>query len=128
MKASRKRRELNVAGPDRLIALGRAHAAARESAHGPPPPEATPRQVNAHRLRTPQGHQLYKRRGATVEPDIGNLKKILGLFSRRGLDHVTSELHLAATASTSAKSTSPNSPDRPMACEGRDKRLGHHSY
>jgi len=93
---------LGAAGPDRLIAVGKgrdqAQHAAREPAHGPPPPGATPRQANAHRLRTAEGHQLYKRRGATVEPGIGNLKKILDRFSRRGLDSVTSELHLAATA------------------------------
>jgi HAMP domain-containing protein len=33
-----------------------------------------------------------------VEPGIGNLKKILDRFSRRGLTAATSELHLAATA------------------------------
>lgn len=52
----------------------------------------------AHRLRIPDGTALYKRRGATVEPAIGNLKKILDRFSRRGLDPATSELHLAASA------------------------------
>ena len=51
-----------------------------------------------HRLRTPEGAALYKRRGATVEPGIGNLKKILTRFSRRGLAAATSELHLAAAA------------------------------
>ena len=35
---------------------------------------------------------------ATVEPGIGNLKKILDRFSRRRPDNVTSELDLAATA------------------------------
>jgi hypothetical protein len=52
----------------------------------------------AHRLQTTEGHALYKRRGATVEPAIGNLKKILARFSRRGLQQAASELHLAATA------------------------------
>ncbi len=93
---------LNAAGPDRLIALGKdrdqALAATTEPAAGPPPRDATPREVNRHRLRTTQGRALYKRRGATVEPGIGNLKKILDRFSRRGLDNATSELHLAATA------------------------------
>ena len=73
-------------------------AAAEEPAHGPPPLDASPREANAHRLRTPEGRDLYKRRGATVEPGIGNLKKIINRFSRRGLDNATSELHLAATA------------------------------
>lgn len=93
---------LTAAGPDRLIALGKRRddqrAAAQEPAHGPPPAEATPREANAHRLRTREGRDLYKRRAATVEPDIGNLKKIIDRFSCRGLDHATSELHLAATA------------------------------
>jgi hypothetical protein len=51
-----------------------------------------------HRLRTPEGAALDKRRGATVEPSIGNLKKILDRFSRTGLAAATSELHLAALA------------------------------
>ncbi|MCG7433407.1 transposase [Kocuria indica] len=93
---------LTAAGPDRLIALGKRRddqrAAAQEPAHGPPPAEATPREANAHRLRTREGRDLYKRRAATVEPGIGNLKKIIDRFSCRGLDHATSELHLAATA------------------------------
>jgi len=70
----------------------------KDPAHGPPPPRATTREANAHRLRTAEGRQLYKRRGATVEPGIGNLKKILDTFSRRGLHSANSELHLAATA------------------------------
>jgi hypothetical protein len=52
----------------------------------------------AHRLRTPEGQALYKRRGATVEPAIGNLKAILDRFSRRGLNAALGELQLAATA------------------------------
>lgn len=93
---------LNAAGPDRLIALGKdrdqALAATTDPTVGPPPPDATPREANRHRLRTPEGRALYKRRGATVEPGIGNLKKIIERFSRRGLDNATSELHLAAAA------------------------------
>lgn len=93
---------LKADGPDRLIALGKgrdqARAAAEEPAHGSPPAGASPREANAHRLRTPEGRDLYKRRGATVEPGIGNLKKIIDRFSRRGLDNAASELHLAATA------------------------------
>jgi transposase len=89
-------------GPDRLIALGKSRDAARaartQPAHGDPPPHADPRQAMDHRLRTPDGAALYKRRGATVEPAIGNLKKILDRFSRRGIHAVTSEAHLAASA------------------------------
>lgn len=93
---------LNAAGPDRLIALGKdrdqALAATTDPTLGSPPPDATPREANRHRLLTTEGRALYKRRGATVEPGIGNLEKILDRFSRRGLDNVTSELYLAATA------------------------------
>jgi transposase len=93
---------LKADGPDRLIALGKgrdqARAAEEEPAQGSPPAGATPREANAHRLRTPEGQDLYKRRGATVEPGIANLKKIIDRFSRRGLNNAISELHLAATA------------------------------
>jgi transposase len=93
---------LTEPGPDRLIALGKRRdqtAAARSHpASGPPPPDATPRQAMDHRLRTDDGARLYKRRGATVEPGIGNLKKLLDRFSRRGLQAAASELHLAGTA------------------------------
>jgi transposase len=93
---------LAVPGPDRLIALGKARdqakAARTEPTIGAAPTHATPRQVMHHRLRTDEGARLYKRRGATVEPGIGNLKKIIDRFSRRGLNAATSELHLAATA------------------------------
>ena len=70
---------LTTPGPDRLIALGKAHAlhtAARSApTSGPPDPDASPRAQMAHRLATPEGVALYKRRGATAEPAIGNLKK-----------------------------------------------------
>lgn len=93
---------LTAAGPDRLIALGKDRDQARawneHPADGPPPADATPREANGHRLRTPNGRALYKRRGATVEPGIANLKRIIDRFSRRGLDNATNELHLAATA------------------------------
>jgi transposase len=93
---------LNADGPDRLIALDKRRdhirAAAEEPAFGAPPPDATAREANAHRLRTCEGRDLYKRRGATVEPGIGNFKKILDRFSRRGLNNADSELHLAAIA------------------------------
>jgi Transposase DDE domain len=98
--------EANLAapGPQRLIALGKGRDQARTArahpANGGPPPSvpASPRELMRHRLRTPEGSELYKRRGATVEPGIGNLKKIIDRFSRRGLDAAASELHLAAAA------------------------------
>ena len=71
-------------GPDRIIALGKV---TKLNPPAPPPsPGATPRQAMAIPAPTPDGRaQLYKRRGATVEPAIANLKKILDRFSRRGL-------------------------------------------
>lgn len=93
---------LTAPGPDRLIALGRGsrqhNEALRRPAQGDPPTDAGPREAMDHRLRTPEGARLYKRRGATVEPAIGNLKKILPRFSRRGLAAVTAETDLAAAA------------------------------
>lgn len=93
---------LAAPGPDRLIALSKARDQAKtsqaEPGTHPDPAKASPRQLMRHRLRTDEGAQLYKRRGATVEPGIGNLKKILERFSRRGLTAATSELHLAAMA------------------------------
>jgi transposase len=93
---------LTAPGPDRLIALGKGRdqskAAAHEPAHGLPPLHATARQAMQHRLRTDSGRALYKRRGATVEPAIGNLKAHLNRFSRRGLNAALGELHLAASA------------------------------
>jgi transposase len=93
---------LAAEGPPRLIALGKsrdqAKAAKTTPTQGEPPPDATPREAMDHRLRTPEGAKLYKRRGATVEPGIGNLKKLLTGFSRRGLEAARGELNLAATA------------------------------
>jgi transposase len=93
---------LTASGPDRLIALGsRRHqhrARSHEPTQGPPPEGATPRQAMRHRLRTPEGVATYKRRGATVEPAIGNLKKIISGLSRRGLQAATAEINLAAAA------------------------------
>jgi transposase len=93
---------LAAPGPDRLIALAsgrKQHRAARHKpTTGPPPEAATPREAMRHRLCTPEGAATYKRRGATVEPGIGNLKKIISGLSRRGLQAATAEVHLAAAA------------------------------
>ena len=93
---------LTTPGPDRLIALGKhrdqTRSAATNPTSGPPAEDATAIEQMSHRLRTPEGHRTYKRRGATVEPVIGHLKAQTGLrrFSRRGLTAATSELNLAA--------------------------------
>jgi transposase len=93
---------LTAPGPDRLIAVGRGsrqhHDALRRPAEGDPPPGAGPREAMGHRLRTAEGARRYKRRGATAEPAIGNLKKIITRFSGRGLRAATAEIDLAAAA------------------------------
>jgi len=93
---------LAAPGPERLIALNKtrdhAKSVMEQPVTGPPPDGASPREAMSHRLRTPEGSQLYKRRAATVEPGIGNLKKILDRFSGRGSRSAHSELNLAASA------------------------------
>lgn len=91
---------LTAPGPDRLIATGTTRSI-RQTARdnpttGPPPADASPRDAMDHRLRTPEGAKLYTRRGATVEPTIGNLQKILDTLSCRGLAAAIGETHLAA--------------------------------
>jgi len=93
---------LTADGPDRLIATGKAHLVARQAkenpASGPPPEDATPIEAMRHRLRTPEGAALYKKRGATVETVNGHLKDRIGLrmFSMRGMTACLGELNLAA--------------------------------
>ncbi len=96
---------LTAPGPDRLIAIAKAHkqrAAARERglADGPPPPNATAREEMEHLLRTPQGIEAYKQRSCLIEAVFGDRKHNKGFrrFRRRGLDAVRSEwafIHLA---------------------------------
>jgi transposase len=90
---------LTALGPDRVIALGK-----RDNIPGNDPPtsepgeNATARQKMAWRLSTSEGKDLYKKRGATVEPVNGHLKDQRGLrrFSRRGKAAANAELALAA--------------------------------
>jgi hypothetical protein len=92
---------ISAEGPDRLIATGKRRTMdsdARDSpAEGPPPEDATPAQVNSHRLRTPEGRALYKRRAPDVEGLHASLEDRIRLrtFSLRGLTAVTGEFLLA---------------------------------
>lgn len=94
---------LTLPGPDRLIAgtTSRQHhqQATTNPTTGTAPQHATARQHMDHRLRTPEGHNLYKRRSPQVEAPNAWLKDRRGLhrFLRRGLTAANSELRLAAT-------------------------------
>ena len=57
-------------------------------------------EANAHRLRTPQGRALYKRRAPDVEGLHASLKDngALRRFSLRGLHNATSEFLFARLA------------------------------
>jgi transposase len=93
---------LTAPGPERLIAFGKNRDIITEArdhpTHGPPPPDADPREAMRHRLRQPENAERYKRRSATVEPVIAHLKDQTRLrrFARRGIQAATAELNLAA--------------------------------
>ena len=97
----RSEENITAPGADRLIATGKRHAidtqARDHPAEGPPPDGATPAQANDWRLRTPEGHALYKRRAPDVEGLHASLEDRIGLrrFSLRGLAAVTGEFLLA---------------------------------
>ena len=65
-----------------------------------PPDGATAAEANAHRLATPEGRALYKRRAPDVEGLHASLKDDGGLrrFSLRGLHNATSEFLFAGLA------------------------------
>lgn len=86
-----------VAGVDLYIATGRQkHGEKVESAHGPPPEEASVKQSMQHKLRTGAGHSIYKMRKAIVEPVFGQIKERRGFrrFSLRGVTEVSLEWKL----------------------------------
>jgi Transposase DDE domain len=92
---------LTAPGPARLIADAKTRdLARREPAEGPPPDGATAVEANAHRLATPEGRALYKRRAPDVEGLHASLKDDGGLrrFSLRGLHNATSEFLFAGLA------------------------------
>jgi hypothetical protein len=90
---------LAAPGPDRLIANAKHNAvtrrAAAEPATGDPSETASLREAMNHRLRTPDGHTLYRRRSAMIEPSNAWVKDGRGLrqFSRRGLAAAQAERH-----------------------------------
>lgn len=96
-------------GCERLIADCKRHTLARRAetdpADGDPSAGATARQKMNHRLRTPDGHRLYKRRGPIIETPNAWLKDGRGLrqFARRGLAAADSELGFAAAVTNLLK-------------------------
>ena len=93
---------LTAPGPDRLIAVGKSHdlasAAKDDPTTGPPPPQATPIEAMAHRLRTPEGHALYKQRSHIAETPFAHAKHNLGFrrFTSRGIDRTAAEFSFHA--------------------------------
>jgi DDE family transposase len=93
---------LTAPGPDRLIAVGKSHdlavAAREDPVTGPPPPDATPIEAMAHRLRTPEGHDLYKQRSHIAETPFAHAKHNLGFrrFTSRGIDRAAAEFSFHA--------------------------------
>jgi transposase/cytochrome oxidase assembly protein ShyY1 len=65
-----------------------------------PGPEATPKEVMAHRLKTTLGKMLYKLRKQTVEPVFGIIKEVMGFrrFSLRGHAKVSLEWTLVCVS------------------------------
>jgi transposase len=93
-----------TAGVKPVIAMGRQphHLPLGERFETPPPaPEnPTPVEAMAHRLKTPEGRDLYGLRKQTPEPVFGIIKSVLGFrqFSMRGLEKARGEWSLVTMA------------------------------
>jgi hypothetical protein len=118
---------LTAPGPDRLIAVGKSHdvtvAAHEEPATGSPPPNATPIEAMAHRLRTPEGHDLYKQRSHIAETPFGHAKHNLGFrrFTSRGIDRAAAEFNFHALVHNMVKAITAGAlMDIPQKCGGMD--------
>lgn len=69
--------------------------------HRPLDPEmGNPLALMKHRLKTPEGRNLYGRRKATIEPAFGVIKQVMGFrqFLLRGLRAVKGEWNLVSSA------------------------------
>jgi len=69
------------------------HGVSQSEAKGAAPADATALEQMRHKLQTPEGRAIYKRRKAIVEPVFGQIKAVRGFrrFSFRGLEKVTAE-------------------------------------
>ncbi len=79
------------------IATGRQrHGEPEETASGPPPEGASPREAMARKLGTEAGRSIYKMRKAIVEPVFGQIKERRGFrrFSFRGVGKASLEWKL----------------------------------
>lgn len=100
---------LTADGPDRLIADSKRRTIDRRAATDPvtgdPPAHASPHEKMTHRLRTPDGHALYKRRAPMIEAPNAWLKDRRGLhrFARRGLAAAHAELRFASAVTNLLK-------------------------
>jgi transposase len=87
---------LERAGIDSYISLG------REGKNPPRPPGSNlpASQRMEHKLNTPRGRALYRRRKGIAEPVVGWIKNVLGFreFSLRGLEKVSAEWDLVCLA------------------------------
>ena len=65
-----------------------------------PGPEATAKEIRAHRLKTEAGKALYKLRKQTVEPVFGIIKEVMGFrrFTLRGREKVSLEWTLVCVS------------------------------
>jgi transposase len=92
------------AGIEPLIAMGRQPhhppLAERFEQAPPAPMNPTPVEAMAHRLKTPEGRDLYALRKQTPEPVFGIIKSALGFrqFSMRGLEKARGEWSLVTMA------------------------------
>ena len=72
------------------------HSVGEAAAGEPPPPEAGVREQMQHKVRTPEGREVYRWRKAIAEPVFGQTKACRGFrrFALRGLAKVTAEWEL----------------------------------
>jgi hypothetical protein len=72
-----------------------------EKPEPPKPPEDAPfSEKMGHRLQTPEGKAVYKKRKETVEPVFGIIKQVMGFrqFLLRGLEKVNTEWDIVKLA------------------------------
>lgn len=87
-------------GVDAYISTQRQrHGAPPTDPADPPGPAATPQQQMRHKVSTPAGRAVYRRRKCLPEPVFGQIKQAMGFrrFSMRGLEKARGEWALVCT-------------------------------